>query len=224
MLKEQILAELDQLISEADRLDRSYALDGMGGYFSPAPESEHRALVTAVLAAVARIAGPESEYYRSIRKPDANERIAVAGLGGAKVIPSVLGALRALRSAIDAGLLRSIESRMRAAIHDDLLSQAADLNRAGYHVAAIVLAGGVLENHLQRLCVVRDLTWTGTGGISKYNDLLRDEVYPRSTWRRIQSVADSRNDAAHGNGDKVRAEDVADAIPFVLRVIDDYPS
>src|SRR5690606_32978125 len=110
------------------------------------------------------------------------------------------------------------------AIHDDLLAQADDLNKAGYHAAAVVLAGGVLENHLRSLCESRNLQWKGTGSISKYNDQLRDEVYPQSTWRRIQSIADLRNDAAHGNGAAIRANDVAEAIPFILRVVDDYSS
>ena len=223
-LKEQILSELDQLIAEAERLDQSFKMEGMGGYASPIPEHEHRALVTGALAAVARIAGADSEYYKTIRKPDTDERISVAGPGGPKIIPSILGSLKALRTAVEAGLLRSIEVRLRAAIHDDLLVQSEDLNQAGYHAAAIVLAGGVLENHLRSLCETRELEWRGSGSISKYNDLLRGDVYPQSTWRRIQSVADVRNEAAHGNGQAIQRDEVTDAIPFVLRVIDDYPS
>ncbi len=222
-LRNQVITELDDLITDAERLDGSYQSAGMGGYVSPFPEHEHRTLVTAGLAAIARIAGTDSEYYRSVRKPESNERIAAAGLSGPKILPSVLGALKALRSAVSAGLLQSIEVRLRAAIHDDLLQQASDLNDASYHVAAMVLVSGVLENHLRLLCEARRYEWKGKGSISKYNNLLRDEVYPQSSWRRVQVVGDLRNFAAHGEGGAVNSEEVSDAIRFVLRLIEEYP-
>ena len=53
-------------------------------------------------------------------------------------------------------------------------------------------------------------------------DLLRDVVYPQPTWRRIQSIGDVRNDAAHGNGTAVKTEDVADALKYAQRFLADY--
>lgn len=220
-LREEILAELDALIAEAERLDSSFHLANMGTYQSTAPEYEHRTFVTAALAAVGRIAGPSSEFYQGIQMPKDGTRISVPGYSPT-VIPSTRGSLVALRSAVAAGLLQSLESRLRASIHDDFLEQASELRAAEYHVAAMVLIGGVLEDHLRRLCEARALAWKGAGGLSKYNDLLRDQVYPQSTWRRIQAIADVRNEAAHGNGGRVKPDDVEDAIPFVRRVIDDY--
>ena len=84
------------------------------------------------------------------------------------------------------------------------MTQARELLTASYHVPAIVLIGGVLEEHVRTLCVNRSLKWKGDGCISKYNDLLLESLYDKSIWRRIQSVADSRNLAAHGQGDTVR--------------------
>src|SRR5436305_1359691 len=49
------------------------------------------------------------------------------------------------------------------------------------------------------------------------NELLRGVVYDQPTWRRIQALADLRNQAAHGQGAAVRHEDVADAHQFVGR-------
>jgi hypothetical protein len=123
---------------------------------------------------------------------------------------------------VDAGLLVSLADRMRANIHDDFLEQAKTLLGAGYHVAAIVLTGGVLENHLRKLCDNRSLKWTGDGSISKYNDLLHGALYDKPTWRRIQSIGDVRNDAAHGNGAEVKVDDAKDAHKYVGRFLDDY--
>jgi hypothetical protein len=134
----------------------------------------------------------------------------------------VLGVVTALRDAVDAGLLVSLEQRIRANIHDDFLVQAKELLDQSYHVAAMVLIGGVLENHLQKLCVARSLQRKGDGSLSKYNDLLKDKLYSQAEWRRIQSIGDDRNDAAHGQGQKVKPENVTDHFGYVQRFLTDY--
>ena len=88
----------------------------------------------------------------------------------------------------------------------------------------MVLVGGVLESHLRKLCDNRSLTWKGDGSISKYNDLSHGPVYDKPTWRRIQSIGDVRNDAAHGNVAAVKVEDATDAHKYVSRFLADYAS
>jgi hypothetical protein len=88
----------------------------------------------------------------------------------------------------------------------------------------MVLIGGVLEDHLEKLCGKRKLTWKGDGSISKYNDLLRDVFYDQPTWRRIQSIGDLRNKSAHGEGATVNPPEVDDAYRFVGRFVADYPT
>lgn len=83
----------------------------------------------------------------------------------------------------------------------------------------MVLIGGVLEDHLRKLCEARGLPWQGNGTIGKYNDLLRDRLYPQPVWRRIQAIADLRNSAAHGRGSAVKHEDVEDAQRYVQRFL-----
>jgi hypothetical protein len=122
------------------------------------------------------------------------------------------------------GYLVSLESRLRSNIHDDFLRQAKTLFDEHYHVAAMVLVGGVMEDHLEKLCTKHGKTWTGHGSISKYNDALHGTAYDKATWRRIQGIGDLRNEAAHGNGAKVRPEDVEDALKFVGRFIADNPA
>jgi hypothetical protein len=70
------------------------------------------------------------------------------------------------------------------------LVQAKELLTANYHVPAMVLIGGVLEEHLSKLCVARNLTWSGSGSLAKYNDILRDKLYDKVVWRRIQAIVD----------------------------------
>ena len=87
----------------------------------------------------------------------------------------------------------------------------------------MVLIGGVLEDHLCKLCTNRRLTWSGSGSLAKYNDLLRDKAYAQPVWRRIQAISDVRNEAAHGNGTAVKRSDVEDALTYVGRLLTDYP-
>ena len=86
----------------------------------------------------------------------------------------------------------------------------------------MVLIGGVLEDHLLKLVNSRDLTWAGSGGISKYNELLRDVAYNQPVWRRIQSIGDLRNVAAHGTGEAISPGDVEDAKSFTQRFLADH--
>lgn len=219
-LKSDILRELDGLIVDGQRLDSSYRMVSMGSRESDIPEVEFQAFATGSRVAIERIAGRTSDFYCAIPK-EIPDRIAVLGYGGS-VVPVITGALIALRKAINAGSLVRLEDRLRANVYDDFLVQAGELLTAGYHVAAMVLIGGVLEDHLRKLCQVRNLIWKGDGSVSKYNDLLKDTLYPQTAWRRIQAIADVRNAAAHGHGLSVKRDDVDDAHGYVQRLLADY--
>jgi hypothetical protein len=169
-LKDDLLLELDSLIAEGQRLDGSYRMTDMGSRESAIAEADFQAFVTASRAAVDRIAGRNSEFYAGLPK-QTQDRIAVLGYGGS-VVSVITGVLVALRRAVNAGWLVSLENRLRANVYDDFLGQSEGLLKAGYHVAAIVLIGGVLEDHLRKHCDARSLTWTGDGSLSKYNDVL----------------------------------------------------
>ena len=186
------------------------------------PEAELRAFVVSALAAIERIAGKNSQYYENIPQETVLSSLAV--VSDVSFIPTVTGVLIALRDAVEQGLLQSLESRLRANIHDDFLEQASELLDADYHVAALVLIGGVLENHLEKMIQAGGLVLPKRGSISKYNDLLRDNAYDQPKWRRIQSISDLRNEAAHGKGSNIKADDSKDAHTFVQRFIADHPT
>ena len=227
--KQEVLKQLDSLIETGKRLEQTYKKE-VYQFRSSASEADLRAFVTSAIAAVERVSGKDSQYFRAIPHDHLSGTLAVDSQSGSLAgpslyyIPSVSGALIALRDAVDQGLLESLESRLRANIHDDFLMQALELLDAGYHVAAMVLTGGVLEDHLKKIVLALVLTMPTKGSISKYNDLLKDNPYNQSVWRRIQSIGDLRNDAAHGEGSTIDPEDVKDAHRFVQRFITDHPA
>jgi len=217
----QAWRELDALVRRGDEILETYWEDLQGVTSTGLPEDELRAFLVAGAATVIRIAGRDSEFYRHLpQPPPPNEKIALS-----RQLPSmVLGVLTALRDAVYQGLLGSFEQRIRANVHGDFLVQAKDLLDQSYHVPAMVLIGGVLEDHLQKLCIARSLQWKGDGSLGKYNDLLKETLYSQAEWRRIQSIGDDRNDAAHGQGQKVKPENVRDHLGYVQRLLTDYPS
>ena len=223
-IKNDTLTQLDGLIEEGQQCQESFYMANRGRYQSRMSESDLRAFTARAFAAIARLAGKESEYYRLLPSIDLSKLIRLPSLTNSpSIIPALSGSLTALRDAVDNGHLESLENRIRAHVHDDFLEQAKDLLDSNYHVAAMVLIGGVLEDHLSKLCTKKGLTWNGHGSISKYNDACHQgTVYDKPTWRRIQSIGDLRNDAAHGQGADVKAPDVDDAYKFVGRFIADH--
>jgi hypothetical protein len=223
IVREAILSQLDALIAQGEKITHSYPSEPRltgAARRTQLPEHEVRAFLTSVFAAVERIAGRDSEYYRQLVSIRPGEVVTYA-----PEIPSAAyGAVLALRDAVDTGLLVHLEAIVRANVYDDLLLQADELLKARYDVAAMVLVGAVLEQHLQKLCIGRSLSWNGAGSLSKYNDLLREVLYDVATWRRLQAIADLRNHAAHGETTLVKVEDVADARKYVMRFLSDYVS
>ena len=152
--KDEVLQQIDALIPTGKELDSFYRMGEMGPYFSRQPEERFRAFVTSALATIVRVAGKDSQYDISLPHDRLGTQIANAGYDKS-LIATVLGVLQSLRDSVNSGYLTSLESRLRANVHDDFLTQANELLNARYHVAAMVLAGGVLENHLLKLATGR---------------------------------------------------------------------
>ena len=216
-MKKEVLAQVNTLIETGQQLIEAFQNHIYGTNFR-VPETELRAYVTSALAAIERIAGKNSQFYGNIPQESITSKDATRF----NFISTVTGVLLALRNEIDQGLLESLESRLRANIHDDFLVQASELLDAGYHVAAMVLIGGVFENHLQKMIQAHGHKLPNKGNISKYNDMLRDNAYAQTIWRRIQSISDLRNVAAHGKGSTLNSHDVKEAYAFTQRFIADH--
>jgi hypothetical protein len=184
-------------------------------------EGDLRAFLAGAAAAVEQIAGRESEFYRQVPKlaQPYDNLVALP-----QVVAGALGTVRALRDAVSGGHLAGMEARIRANVEDDFLEQATALLESGYHVAAMVLAGGVMEDHLRAACAVRSLSWNGAGSLSKYNAALyKADAFDKPTMHLIDSLTALRNSAAHGGEQAamLKVEDVADAIKRIRRLLAD---
>ncbi|RPJ77653.1 MAG: hypothetical protein EHM20_05740, partial [Alphaproteobacteria bacterium] len=98
--------------------------------------------VTQSLATIAAVAEPSSAYIK--QSLDCRHY---------SYIPRLVGILQALKTDIEEGYLWSIKELIHADIFTDFLEMAKYLLEEGYKDPAAVLIGGVLEEHLRKLCL-----------------------------------------------------------------------
>jgi hypothetical protein len=102
----------------------------------------------------------------------------------------------AAREDFDGGYLNSIRDLVRAEVFASELDQADELFRGGYHTAAAVIAGTVLETTVRALC---DLHNVPPGKLNRMNDdLAKAGAYNALEQKRVTAMAAIRNAAAHG--------------------------
>jgi len=133
------------------------------------------------------------------------------------------GILRAAAEDLEGGHLFSLRQLVQAELLDDFLEQAEYLFSAGYYQAAAVVAGCVLEDTLRNLCSRHSLTITGRPKLDKMNaDLAKAGVSSKLVQKRITTLADLRNKAAHGEWGSFESEDVGEMLKSVRRLAEEY--
>ena len=118
-----------------------------------------------------------------------------------------IGVLQAVSEDISNGWTWSFKERVHAEVFDDFLEMANSLLSDGYKDAAATIAGGVLEEHLRKLCQKNAISIEKQGGRTpnlKTLAVLNDELHKsgvcnQSEWRSVQVWIDHRNSAAHGH-------------------------
>lgn len=120
--------------------------------------------------------------------------------------------LASLFSRID-GVLADIQAALAAEVEDTTLDAARRLVQINLRAAG-ALAGVVLEEHLQRVALARNVKVSKANPtIADLNDPLRQAgAYDLPTWRRIQLLADVRNLCTHKKGSDPGKDQVMDLI------------
>ncbi len=108
------------------------------------------------------------------------------------------------------GYLTSIKNLIQADVFDSELEQAGELLSSGYKLAAAVIAGVVLETALRDVCTRESIPM---GKLDKMNsDLAKAGIYNKVQQKRITTLADIRNSAAHGKPEEFTESDVKNMI------------
>jgi hypothetical protein len=132
----------------------------------------------------------------------------------------LLAVFTAAREDYEGGYLNSVKSLVQAEVFGSEIEQARELHQNGYIVAAAVIAGVVLETTLRQIC---DNYGIGTGSLNKMNaDLTKIGAYNLLVQKRITTLADIRNNAAHGRDGEFSADDVSEMIKQVENFVTDH--
>jgi hypothetical protein len=130
--------------------------------------------------------------------------------------------LNILESATDRldSALADIRGTLEAGLLDDELDTAQELLKAKHLRSAGVVAGVVLERHLKRVVVNREITFRKKAQIANLNNALKEaRVYDVPQWRFIERLGDIRNICGHDKERDPTTEEVEDLIRGTEKVV-----
>lgn len=152
---------------------------------------------------ILQVCGEKSQHFIEFTQ---SEKVSGLGDGYHSALKRTRAVFSAAKDDFEGGYLTSIKSLVQAEVFDSELEQAEELLASGYHVAAAVIAGVVLETGLRELC---DRNTIPHAKLDKMNaDLAKKGAYNKLQQKRITALADIRNSAAHGKPEEFSVEDV----------------
>lgn len=205
------LQQIDAVLASYNALRGRTQMDDM----SNLPEHERQIVVSRAIAAINRIAGPNSSYVAEVR------RVLVTSPRIFQHINQVIGVLGALREDVATGYLQTAIELAHGEVFGDFLEMAQHLLDSGYKDAAAVIAGSALESHLRALATkanipLADQKPDGTMAPRKSDrinsELASASIYGKLEQKNITAWLDLRNKAAHGH----YADYVADQVRLLI--------
>jgi len=204
MNQQVILDQIDVALRRFAEAKRRSKYDDL----SDLPNDLKNEIITVLSTTIDRLAPRDSPY-----RANAQTALKTYGVDNSYNIQILGGILTGLRSDYSAGFLHRVEELVQADLFSDFLEMAEYLLDEGFKDPAAVLAGGVLEEHLRKLCERAGISTT-VGGRPKKADALNSDLAAASAYGKLdhKSVTawlDLRNNAAHGKYDEYSKEQVA---------------
>ncbi|MDP8206341.1 MAG: hypothetical protein P9L92_06730 [Candidatus Electryonea clarkiae] len=136
---------------------------------------------------------------------------------------SALDIFRAAADDYRENLLDNLPMIVRAEVHEDFLEQGEYLLEIGYHIPAASLAGAVLEDTLRKIHEEKIGQVAKTTKIGNLNTALKKKgVINDTDHKLIIGYADIRNNADHGDFEKVEMDQVKLMVPGVRNIMSKY--
>lgn len=215
---ENVVKKLDMLIGEADQIlslaqpESFLTPGGIGRYGRVLPaERVHTGetvianpndltrFSTSAAAILHQYTGGDSSvFYSEFKKlwEKAKTQSKVYG----KDLQSLKGILESARREISEGFLLSYEIRVASEVYGDLLDQVFHLLNKGYDIAAVAVAGAVLEDGERRIAKNKNVQLpSGATLIPISQELARAGVLSSLEQKQIVAWGDIRDKADHGN-------------------------
>jgi len=208
----KLIEQLEILLNQHDVLRNIAELSDL----CDLPIDERQNLVTRSLAAINRIAGPNSIYSHEVgRILESNPRLH-------SHTHYILGIVAALRDDLRDGYVNTLVELVHADIFADFLDMAYHLQEAGFKDAAAVITGSTLESHIKKICSKYSIDVENDGKpikTEKLNaDLVKSEAYGKLDQKNITAWLDLRNKAAHGK----YSEYTSDQVELLISGVRDF--
>ena len=209
MNKYFFIKQLDEIMIDFNTIKSKAQYDDLSGNVTP---QEISLCITRSKAAVARITGNKSEYYKDIEAVLKRTNIVY----GTKLL-CIMGTVVALRSDLANGYLKSISEIIQSEVFSDYLEMAEHLLQEGYKDPSAVLIGSTLEVHLRELCIANYISLETSNNkerlIAKKADVMNADlaklnVYSGAYQKQITAWLGIRNLAAHGKYSEYSSEEV----------------
>jgi hypothetical protein len=202
----EILRQIDEILASCEQHRSRSKYDDL----SDLPDALRVEVATRLLATITRLAPPGSSYASSCERFSKDYPPLTFAHSCVRLLP---GMLRALRADYAAGSMKSVRELIHADVFSDFLEMASHLLDEGYKDPAAVLVGGVLEEHLRKLCEKNGVPTTQAGRPRKAEsmnaDLANASVYSKLDQKNVIAWLDLRNKAAHGRYGEYQKEQVS---------------
>jgi len=174
-------------------------------------------------AAVARIAGNSSEYYKDIEIS-----LSRTNIHDGNKLNYIMGAVYALKSDLENDYLKTFQSLVQAEVFSNYLEMAEYLEKEGYKDPAAVIIGSTLEARLRELCKENGLPTEVLNNKNKLTpkkadtmnaELAKNQVYQSAYQKQITAWLDIRNSAAHGKYNEYTKEEVKLMLQGVMQFL-----
>jgi uncharacterized protein (UPF0332 family) len=209
-LDERVLSKLEELVEFGERVKQTKFSRSSGNMVYMGDSGVNSELAyqwgASCLNLLERVFGADSVHYRSFE-------VQFQKFRDYSPVSRALGIVRAAKDDYEQGFLFETRLLIEAEVFDDFLEQATHLLRSGYYQPAAVVAGSVLEDGLRKLCLRHEISVSAKPKLDTMNaNLAKQGVYNKLTQKRITTLADLRNKAAHGEWDEFTEADVEDML------------
>jgi hypothetical protein len=221
------LSQLDELIARYESVRATTGFHSLSFSDNVAVE-----FITTGMATISRIAGADSQFLiHTTKHLDQLDKTGVDAPG--YKVDAVGGGLIALRNAIATGYLISFRELIHATLFSDFLEIANHLLSEGYKDAAATMIGGVLEEHLRKLCAknginTETIDFKGMSHPKKMEtmntELTNKTIYSKLDQKNVTAWADLRNKAAHGHYGQYSLQQVELLLSSIKDFIARYPA
>ena len=219
-----ILAEIDAALVRYDEVEKAYIRHtdpsfGPSENFLKMPESVAGEIITTMRATIDRLGPPGygTKAMATVPKDHGWE---------SKTTRILAGILKSLRADYAAGRMQTFQERVHSDLFSDFLEMAEYLlEDDGLKDPAAVLAGGVLEEHLRKLCAKHIVPLSPKPKLEVMNaDLKKQGVYGGNEQKQVTAWAAIRNSAAHAQYADYTAEQVRLMLQGLRHFLGSYPA